>query len=81
MSEQQTSINNAVTAITTLLTDLSGQTTTILNDVKAVQADLASGTPVDTTALDSAVAGISTVQTALDSAVSTLTTTATPPAA
>jgi len=85
MSEQQTDINNAVTAITGLLTDLGNQTTTILADVTAIQAALQAGQPVDTTALDSAVSGIQSVDTALDDAVTSLSalnppaSTSTPP--
>jgi hypothetical protein len=68
----QTDINNAVTAITALLTDLGTQTASILSDVTAIQAALAAGQPVSTTALDSTVAGVTAVQTALDGAVSSL---------
>jgi hypothetical protein len=68
----QTDINSAVTAIQNLLTDVSGNVTTILADVKALQAALASGQTVDTTALDAAVADIAAVQSSLDAATSQL---------
>lgn len=71
MSEQA-DINNAVTAITGLLTDLGNVTGTILADVTAIQQALASGQPVTTGALDSAVSGIAAVDTAIDSAVGSL---------
>jgi hypothetical protein len=74
----QDDVNAAVTAIQGLLTDLSAQTSTILTDVTAVQSQIGSGQAVDTSALDSAVSGIQSVQTALDSAVSNLTTIAEP---
>jgi hypothetical protein len=68
----QTDINNAVTAITALLTDVGNQTSSILTAVTAIQAALAAGQPVDTTALDSVVAGVQQVDTALDTAVGQL---------
>ena len=68
----QTDINNAVTAITGLLTDLGNQTSAILADVTAIQAALANGQPVDTSQLDSVVSGVQAVDTALDTAVSQL---------
>jgi hypothetical protein len=68
----QNDINSAVTAIQNLLTDVSGNVTTILADVKALQAALASGGTVDTTALDAAVADIASVQSSLDAATSQL---------
>jgi putative Ig domain-containing protein len=68
----QNDINSAVTAIQNLLTDVSGNVTTILADVKALQAALASGQTVDTTALDAAVADIAAVQSSLDAATSQL---------
>lgn len=80
VSAQQADINAAVTAVTSLLTDIGNQTTQILAAVTAVQQDLANGTPVDTTALDSAVSGIQAVDSALDTAVTSLAAVATPPA-
>lgn len=77
----QDDINAAVTAITSLLTDLSAQAATILTDITAVQGQIGAGQAVDTTALDSAVSGIEAVQTALDDAVTNLSTVAEPPAA
>jgi hypothetical protein len=75
----QDDINAAVTAIQSLLTDLSAQAQTILTDVQGVQSQIGAGAPVDTTALDSAVAGIQAVQTSLDSATQQLSTVAEPP--
>jgi hypothetical protein len=75
----QADINNAVTAITTLLTDIGTQTSAILTDVTAIQAALAAGQPVSTTALDTTVAGIQAVDTALDAAVTQLGTLAPAP--
>jgi hypothetical protein len=80
LSQQQADINNAVTAVTGLLTDIGTQTSAILADVTALQALIAAGQPVSTTALDSAVAGIAAVDTALDSAVSSLSAVAVPAA-
>jgi hypothetical protein len=55
----QASIDAAVTAINNLLTDLS-------SDVAAIQQQIAAGAPVDTTALDAAVANIPAAQAAID---------------
>jgi len=72
-SQSQADVNAANTAVVALLTDVSDDVATILADVKSIQAALASGQPVDTTALDSTVAGIAAVQSSLDSATSQLT--------
>jgi predicted trehalose synthase len=77
---QQQDIDNAVTAITGLLTDVAAQVAQLGTDLAALQAALAGGTPVSTAALDSAVAQVQATQTALDSAVSSITS-LTPPAA
>jgi hypothetical protein len=57
----QDDINAAVSALNSFLTDLS-------SDVAAIQAELAGGggTPVDTSALNSAVAQLPAAQAAID---------------
>jgi multidrug efflux pump subunit AcrA (membrane-fusion protein) len=78
----QDDINTATTAITSLLADVSAQVTQLGADLTAIQAELASGQPVNTTALDSAVQQVTATQAALDSAVASITGLApvTPPA-
>ena len=68
----QADINNAVTAVTALLSDVAEQTSDLVTLFTELQAQIAAGQPVSTTALDSAVAGIQAVDTALDSAVTQL---------
>ncbi len=84
VSQQQTDINNAVAAITGMLTDIKAQNAQLATDLANLQAQLASGQPVDTSALDSAVAQVQATQTALDTAVQSITNLApgssTPPA-
>jgi hypothetical protein len=55
----QASIDAAVTAFTSFLTDLS-------NDVAAIKTELANGGTVDTTQLDALVANLPAAQAALD---------------
>ena len=55
----QASIDAAVTAFTSFLTDLSA-------DVAAIKAELAGGGTVDTTQLDALVANLPAAQAALD---------------
>lgn len=78
----QSDIDAAVTAFTAMLTDMQNDAATLVTDVTAIQAALASGNPVDTSALDSVVAGASAIQSALDTAVSQVSglVPATPPA-
>jgi hypothetical protein len=66
----QGDITAAVTAFTALLTDMQSDSATLLTDVTAIQAQLAAGQPVDTSALDSVVASVQAMQTGLDTAVS-----------
>lgn len=76
----QASIDNAVSTVTDLLTDLGNQNATMLTDIQELQTALANGTPVTTTALDAIVAHVAAVKTGIDDAVGQLTTTANPPA-
>lgn len=69
----QDDINNAVIAVTGLLTDISAQVAQLGTDLTAIQQELASGQPVSTTALDSAVQQVSAAQAALDTAVASIT--------
>lgn len=78
VSQDQGDVNNAVTVITGLLTDLGTQDATIVTDVQQVITDLANGQPVSTDALDAIVAKVQSVQTQTDTAVSSLTTAANP---
>ena len=75
----QDDINAAVTAVTGLLTDIQGQVATLATDLQQIQALLASGQTVDTSALDAAVANVAGIQSALDSGVSAVTAVASPP--
>jgi fructose-specific phosphotransferase system IIC component len=74
----QSSIDNAVTVVSNLLTDLSNDNQTILADLTAIQSAIANGQPVDTTALDAVVGRVQNVQAGIDSAVTSLTDTANP---
>lgn len=76
----QDDINAATAEFTTLLGDLQTQTASLVTDLTALQTTIASGQPVDTSALDAAVASAAGVQQALDTAVGSINTTATPPA-
>lgn len=76
----QDDINAAVASVTALLSDISAQNVTIGTDLTAIQAQLAAGQPVDTSALDSAVANVQSVQAALDQAVAAVSAVAAPPA-
>jgi len=60
----QASIDAAVTAFTAFLTDLSA-------DVTAIKTELANGGTVNTTQLDTLVAGLPAAQAALDALVTT----------
>jgi len=62
----QASIDAAVTAFTSFLTDLS-------NDVAAIKTELANGGTVNTTQLDALVAGLPAAQAALDALVTPVT--------
>lgn len=77
MSEQS-DINAAVTEFGTLLADLQAQTASLVTDLGELQTIIASGQPVDTSALDAAVASATAVQEALDSAVANISTEVTP---
>lgn len=79
MSEQS-DIDAAVTEFTTVLGDLQTQTASLVTDLQELQAIIAAGQPVDTSALDSVVASASAVQSALDAAVAGINTEAAPPA-
>jgi hypothetical protein len=79
MSEQS-DIDTAVTEFGSLLSDLQTQTSSLVTDLSELQATIAAGQPVDTSALDGVVASASTVQGALDSAVANLNTEAAPAA-
>jgi hypothetical protein len=78
-SQTQTDVDNATTAVTGLLSDLSTQTGDILNDLTTlVNSSNQTGTPVSTSALDNIVSQVQTVQSALDGAVTQLNTLAAP---
>lgn len=73
MSEQS-NIDADVTALTAVATDIQAQVSQLGTDVTAIQAALAALPPsVDTTALDAAVASLSSTQASLDSAVGSVT--------
>lgn len=76
----QDDINTAVQVVTSLLADLQTQTSSLVADLTAIQAQIAAGQPVDTTALDAAVNSAAGVQQALDAAVANINTQAAPPA-
>lgn len=86
----QADIDALTAELTTVATDLSTQVTTLGTDVTAVQteitnleAQVAAGTPLDLTALQSAAAKLATTQSSLDTSVGTVTALvppATPPA-
>jgi hypothetical protein len=77
-SQVQTDIDNAVTVLTGLLTDLGGDETTVVNDLTLIKQQIANGQPVDTTKLDAAIATVTGVQTGLDGAITSLTGVANP---
>jgi chromosome segregation ATPase len=78
MSQQN--LENDVTALTAVFTDIQGDVGTLVTDLTAIQSELAAGNPVDTSSLDALVTTAQGIQTSLDSAVAGITGAATPPA-
>ena len=78
MSQQQ--IENDVTALTAVFTDVQADVSTLVTDLTAIQGELAAGNPVSTASLDALVASATGIQSSLDTAVSNITAVATPAA-
>ena len=90
----QDDINNAVTVVTGLLSDIQARVTdantqlgTLATDLTAIQQQIAAGQPVSTAALDTVVGNVAAVQASLDSmgaaldtGVANVTAVAVPPA-
>jgi len=79
----QDDINAATQAFQGVLTDLQAQAATLVTDLAEIQAAVAAGQPVDTSALNAVVANAQAVQSALDTAVANIDAEAasvTPPA-
>jgi hypothetical protein len=74
----QADIQAAVQTFTTVLADVQAQAAQLVTDVTEIQQIVASGQPVDTSALDNIASQAAGVQNALDSAVQQVTALATP---
>jgi hypothetical protein len=78
---QQDAIDSDVQTIAGALTAVQGDAATLVTDVQAIAAKIATGQPVDTSALDALVASAQSVQAAIDTATASVTALAAPPSA
>jgi len=73
LMSQQDAIDSDVQAIAAALTAVQGDAATLVTDVQAITAKIATGQPVDTSALDALVASAQSVQAAIDTATAQVT--------
>lgn len=76
----QDDVNTATQVFSGVLTDVQAQTAALVTDLAAIQAAVAAGQPVSTSALNAVVASAQGMQAALDTAVGSISTSVTPPA-
>jgi hypothetical protein len=77
VTEQQ--IQADVTAISAVLDGVAADQAELVTDAQAIQAEIAAGNPVDTTALDALVTRAQGIKTALDTATASVGALVTPP--